>query len=285
MGIVYESLLAIEIPAVIQRYEERDTILYALSLGMGQDPLDAAALRYCYEQDLRALPTLSVVLAHPGSWMRDLDTGIDYTKVVHGEQTLEIHQPLAAAGKVMSRSRVLDVIDKGVGRGAVVVFERRIYDAATDRLLATMTQTNICRANGGFGGPSGTSAAPPAPPRGAPEFVVDLPTRADAALLYRLCADRNPLHVDPGVARAAGFPRPILHGLATFGIVGHALLKSICNYDNERIQSMATRFSTPLFPGETVRTEMWRHGTEVRFRAVALERDVAVLSGHANLRV
>jgi acyl dehydratase len=115
-------------------------------------------------------------------------------------------------------------------------------------------------------------------PERAPDAVCDLPTRPETALIYRLSGDPNPLHVDPAVAKAAGFPRPILHGLATFGIAGHAILKRLCDYDPARLSAIAGRFSAPVFPGETIRTEMWRDGTVVSFRARVLERDVIALN-------
>jgi acyl dehydratase len=286
MSIDYDALLNIQIPDVVQTYNERDTMLYALSIGYGFDPLNEAALSFCYERALKTAPTMPLVLAHPGFWMRDLKTGIDWKKVVHGEQLLELHQPLAPAATVLGKSRVTEIVDKGAGKGALVEFERRLFDQASGELLATMRQVNFCRADGGFGG-SSRSARPPAsnePPSSAPNHVVDLPTRPEAALIYRLSADPNPLHVDPSAARAAGFPRPILHGLATFGIAGHALLAAVCGYASERIRSLSTRFTKPVFPGDTVRTEIWCDDLNVVFRSSVLQRNEVVLSsGRATL--
>jgi acyl dehydratase len=153
-----------------------------------------------------------------------------------------------------------------------------VTDKDSGVLIATLTQTTFCRGDGGFGGPARETPAPHALPERAPDLVCDLPTRPEMALIYRLSADPNPLHVDPDVAKAAGFPRPILHGLATFGVAGHALLKSVCGYDPARLRAMAGRFSAPVFPGETIRTEMWRDGGVVSYRSRVVERDAVVIN-------
>jgi acyl dehydratase len=285
MPIVYEKLLALRIPEVAHLYSEKDTILYALGLGLGQAPMNEDELAFVYEKNLTALPTMAVVLGYPGFWVRDLDTGIDWVKVVHGEQGFRLHRPLAPRGEVVGITRVLDVVDKGAGKGALVYSERRVIDKASGEPIATLTQTTFCRGDGGFGGPS--REAPPShalPDRDA-DLVCDLPTRPEAALIYRLSGDPNPLHVDPTVAQAAGYPRPILHGLATFGIAGHALLRTVCGYDPARLIAMSCRFSAPVFPGETIRTEIWRDGAAVSYRARALERDAVVINnGQAEIK-
>ena len=167
---------------------------------------------------------------------------------------------------------------------ALILSERTIADKATGTLLATINQTTFCRADGGFGGEKRDAPAPHPIPERAPEIVCDLPTRPETALLYRLSGDVNPLHAEPEFAKAAGFPRPILHGLATFGVAGHALLKSLCGYDPARLAAMAGRFSAPVYPGETIRTEIWRDGKVASFRARVLERDVvAVNNGRADI--
>jgi acyl dehydratase len=278
MAIDYDRLLALEIPEIEHNYTERDTILYALGLGLGQDPLDEEALAFVYEGRLKALPTQALVLAYPGLWVRDLDTGIDWVKVVHGEQDVVLHRPVPVAGAVVGATRVVDVIDKGPGKGAIVLSEKRLFEKQSGALIATALQTIICRGDGGFGGPPRAAPKPHALPDRAADLVVDLPTRPESALIYRLSADMNPLHADPAVARAAGFPRPILHGLATFGLTGFAVLKAYCGYDPARLKSLAGRFSSPVFPGETIRTELWRDGGVIGFRARVVERDIVVLN-------
>jgi acyl dehydratase len=284
MPINYEKLLALKIPEVEQTYGPKDTILYALGIGLGHDPLNEDELPFVYDKNLKVLPTFAVVLGWPGFWARDLDTGIDWVKLVAGEQGLVLHRPLPASGTIVGRTRVTEVIDKGPGKGALVYSERVVSHKKSGEKIATVMQTTFCRGDGGFGGPA--REAPPVHPipERVPDFVSDLSTRPEAALIYRLSGDPNPLHVDPAIAKAAGFPRPILHGLATFGIAGHAILKSICGYDPAKLTTIAARYSAPVFPGETIRTEMWRDGNVVSFRARVVERDViAINNGRAEV--
>ncbi len=284
MSIDYDKLLAIEIPDVAHRYGDRETVLYALGLGLGLDPMSEEALSFVTETRLRALPTMATVLGYPGFWLRNLDTGVDWVKVLHGEQAVTLHRPLPPRGSVIGHNRVVDIIDKGPGKGALVYVERRIVEQESGTLLATLRQTAFCRGDGGFGGPKRETPPPHAIPERAPDLVCDLPTSGQTALIYRLSGDDNPLHSDPSVARAAGYPRPILHGLASFGIAGYAILKMACGCEPARLSAIAARFSTPVFPGETIRTEMWRDGALVSFRARALERDViAINNGRAEV--
>ena len=262
-------------------YTERDTMHYALCVGAGRDPLDPVGLRFAYEADLQALPTMAVVLGYPGSWMSDPASGIDYRKVVHGENTLVVHRPLPVAATVIGRTRVTRVVDKGAGKGAVVTAERTITDKASGTLLATIGHVTFCRADGGFATDNAPGDAPAPPlarvPERAPDACDDLPTRTDLALFYRLLADRNPLHADPGAAKAAGFARPILHGLASYGIAGLAIVRHACEGDATRLRALRVRFTAPVYPGETLRTEIWREPTRVAFRMRAVERDTLVL--------
>lgn len=284
MAIDYDALMAWPFPDIEQTYEARDTILYALGIGLGADPLDPGQLRFVYEEGLAALPSMAVVLGYPGLWMRDPETGIDWVKVLHGEQAFEIHQPLPAEGTVIGRTKVTGIVDKGAGKGALVYTERSIHDKASGEKLASLTSTTFCRGNGGFGGPDGPVLQPHPVPEGEPDEICDLPTITQAALIYRLSGDLNPLHADPQIARAAGFDRPILHGLCTLGVAGHAILKACCGYEPGRLKSLRLRFSAPVYPGETIRTEIWRDGNAVSFRSRVVERDVVVLNnGYAEL--
>lgn len=283
MAIDPEFLLALDIPDVEHTYTARDTMLYALGIGLGHDPMNEDELTFVYEKDLRALPTMTCVLAHSRAW-REQPTGIDWLKVVHGEQSFRIHKPLPASGTLIGKMRITDVVDKGAGRGAVLHTERTLWDKSTGAHIATLVHTTFCRGDGGFGMPKRDSPPPHAIPDRAPDAVCDLPTRPEAALIYRLSGDYNPLHSEPAHAKAAGFPRPILHGLATFGVAGHALLKTLCGYDPARLIAMEGRFSAPVFPGETIRTEMWRDGSIVSYRARVAGRDViAITNGRAEI--
>lgn len=280
-----KKLQSLHIPDVAQRYTERDVILYALAIGLGQDPLDVRQLAFVTERDLRPFPTFAVTLAFSPFWLRDLDTGVTFDKVLHGAESLVLHRPLPAHGYVTGRMRIIDIADKGAEKGAVLTCERMILDEGTGETLATLTETVFCRGDGGFGGPVGKSVPPHPIPARNPDFTCDLPTRPETALLYRLLGDRNPLHYDPATARAAGFDRPILHGLATFGVVGHALLRIVCDYDSRRLSAMAARFTAAVYPGETIRTELWQDGNIVSFRARVVERDRVVIDhGRAEVR-
>lgn len=287
MPIDYDKLLAIKIPDVVQTYGEKETILYALGLGLGLglDPMSEEALSFVTEPRLQALPTMATVLGYPGFWLRNLDTGVDWVKVLHGEQSVTLHRPLPPRGAVVGHNRVIDIIDKGPGKGALLYVERKVIDRQSGELLATLNQTAFCRGDGGFGGPKRDAPAPHPIPDRAPDLVCDLPTSPQSALIYRLSGDNNPLHSDPAIAKAAGYPRPILHGLASFGVAGYALLKSTAGCDPARLTSIAGRFSAPVFPGETIRTEIWRDGSVVSFRARVMERDViAINNGRAEVR-
>jgi acyl dehydratase len=260
-------------------------MLYALGVGLGHDPLNAEELAFVYEKNLKVLPSMAAVLGYVGFWARDLDTGIDWVKLVNGEQGFVLHRPLKPEGVVIGRQRITEVVDKGAGKGALVYTERKITDTASGDLIATVTQTSFCRGDGGFGGPPRETPPPHPIPERAPDAVCDLGTRPEAALIYRLSGDRNPLHAEPAVAKAAGFERPILHGLATFGVAGHAVLKAMCGYDPDKLAAFSCRFSGPVFPGETIRTEMWRDGAVVSFRSRVIERDVvAINNGRAEVR-
>ena len=276
----YHRLKNWKFDEVRQTYAPRDTILYALGVGLGTDPMDEDELRYVFEESdgFAALPTMAVVLGSPGFWARDPESGIDWVRILHGEQKLELHAPIPVEATISARSRVIGVVDKGAGRGALILTERTLTDAGTGTPLATLTSTTFARGNGGYGGPSDEAPAPHRLPDRAPDAVTDLPTVARAALVYRLSGDWNPLHASPDVARAAGFEKPILHGLCTLGVAGHALLRSCCGYDARRLRSMQLRFSAPVYPGETIRTEIWQDGPEVSFRSRVVERDVVVLN-------
>ena len=281
-----DKLLARRFDDVEHSYSERDTMLYALGLGCGADPMDVADLRFVYENGagLAALPTMPVVLGISFGWMQEPATGIDYMQVLHGEQGLELHGPVPASGTVVGRTRIVDIVDKGAAKGAFVYTTRDVSETASGRKIATLTQTTVLRGNGGFGGAARPS--PPAhriPARPA-DLAVDLATLPQAALIYRLSGDTNPLHADPTVAKMAGFERPILHGLCSFGVAGRALLKACCGNDPAGLKSMAVRFSAPVYPGETIRTEIWRDGATISFRARVLERDVVVIdNGRAEI--
>lgn len=290
MALDPDKLLALRIPDTAQRYTFKDSLLYALSLGYGADPLDADELPYVYEGvpgGQRVAPSMAVILAHPGYWPRTLDSGLDWVRIVHAEQGLELHRPLPAQAEVIGLSRVVSAIDKGKDKGALITYERRIVERASGELLCTITQVMMARGDGGFGGPAGQPApqAPPSIPERPADRVYELPTAPQMALLYRLNADWNPLHADPSVARKAGFERPILHGLASWGVAVRAVLRGALGHDAERVASIFGRFTAPVYPGETLRTELWLEPNAVAFRVRVVERDLVVINnGRVGLR-
>jgi acyl dehydratase len=278
----YDAIMAFRPADIVVNYGARECILYALGIGLGMDPLDARQLRFVYEKDLVAFPTLAVVLGWPGR-MTDPKFGIDARMVVAAGLKVVLHRPLAAADRLISRPRIKDVVDLGEGSGAIIMATRELVTPAGDT-VATVDNSTLARKHGGFGGKLTQAPQPHAMPPGLPQIVCDLPTPPNLALLYRLNGDENPLHVEPELARKVGFDRPILHGAASFGIAAHAVLRQI-DYRAEALLSIEARFARPVFPGDTLRTELWRDGPRISFQCRAVGRDDFVLgNGLAVLR-
>ena len=194
------ALLAHEFPEIRQTYAARDAILYALGIGLGEDPLNPLDLRFLLETDLSVLPTMAVTLCTPGMWVREPKLGINVTKLVHAAQAAKFHNPLPPTANVVATARIASLADRGEGKGAMVVLERNISNADTGVPYCTLEQTLLLRADGGFGGQPQAKTAPVAPPDRAPDEVVSFATSARAALIYRLSGYWNPLHYDPAVA-------------------------------------------------------------------------------------
>ncbi|MFD2250003.1 acyl dehydratase [Pseudochelatococcus lubricantis] len=276
MALNVDALEAWAFPRLEQDYTDKDTMLYAVSLGFGQDPLDPAQLPFVFENGLTAVPTMPAILCHPGRWTADPALGVTLSKVVHGEQRVFLHRPLAPVGRLYARARVAAVEDKGE-KGAVIHAARTMFDAQTGAPVASVLHSSFCRADGGFGRSFGpVPRATPCPER-ISDYEVDVATRPEQALIYRLNSDRNPLHADPAYAAKAGFDRPILHGLCTYGLAVRALLPTVADGDAAAIRSVECRFSRPVFPGETVRFEIWSERDRAHFRARVEARNVTVL--------
>jgi acyl dehydratase len=273
-----ERIRDMVIEPITQTYDFRDTILYALGLGCGADPLDRSDLRYVYEKDLVCLPSFANVLCHPGFWAQKPEYGIDWVKILHAEQDLTIHGALPATGTVRGEYAVTGIEDKGEGRGALLHQTKRLYNAGDGTLLATVRSTLFMRGDGGQGGFGEAAPTPDAVPDGEPDSIIEMETLPRQALIYRLSGDYNPIHADPDLAAKAGFDMPILHGLCTHGIATRAILRGFCNNDASKLTSMFVRFSKPVMPGETIRCEFFETGPgQLRFRAIAKERGAVVL--------
>ena len=254
---------------------ERDTILYALGVGLGVPSDDVRQLPFLFEEGLRALPTMAAALGYRGFWLKDPATGVDWKRVLHGEHAIRLHGELPVSGVVVSRQHVSALIDRGEGKGAVLTLTREI-SREDGTPLATIEHLSLLRGDGGFGRSFGAAEPPPPLPSRAADQLVDLPMLERSALIYRLLGDYNPLHIDPTVSAAAGFPRPIVHGLCTYGLVGHAILRGALDYREERMRALRGRFTAPVFPGEMIRIELWQEKAGIGVRATAVERAAVV---------
>jgi len=285
MALNYDELMARSDDDIPFSYSDTESMLYALCVGMGSDPINGKELPYVFERGgvPSTVPTLATVLV-PDMFPPDL--GWDYSQVLHSEQRMRLYRPLPAAADLKINKRVVGAYDRGPSRGALILLEAEGRLASDETVLFTLGCTIVARGDGGFGGPSGKGPAPHRAPRREPDLSCDISTRTDQALFYRLTGDRNPLHADPAAASAVGFERPILHGLCTFGVACNAILKTICDYDYTLIEEFDARFSAPVLPGDTITTEMWQDGNIVSFRCTAKERDIVVLrNGKCALRV
>ncbi|HVZ91765.1 MAG TPA: MaoC/PaaZ C-terminal domain-containing protein [Rhizomicrobium sp.] len=276
MPIVYDELMQAKSLGQTASYTDRDTMLYALGVGFMRDPMNADELKFVYENNLQTVPTMATVIG----WGRSSTlarAGINYLMVVHGEQRLAMHKPLPSAAEVVFDERVTGVFDKGKDKGAIIVTERTIREKDGEK-LCTLSATIFARGDGGFGGPKEGAPEPHPIPARAPDLSHECDTRPDQAFLYALSGDRNPLHRDPSIARMAGFPRPILHGLCTYGTACRAIVSTVCKYDATKIAGFDVRMSAPVFPGETIVTEMWIDGPIVSFRCRLKEREAIVIN-------
>ncbi|WP_316214768.1 MULTISPECIES: MaoC family dehydratase [unclassified Bradyrhizobium] len=278
MPINYEDLMALKNIGQTYAYSDREVMLYAYGIGMGADPMDEKELAFVNEacaepRPLKVVPTFASVAAWgagPG------EMNLNRVLVVDGERDITFHKPLAVAAKITADSTVLAVSDKGKDKGAVIRHQTVLRDES-GAALATLVASRFARGDGGFGGPSGGIPDPHPVPARAPDLSVDIATRPDQALVYRLCGDRNPLHSDPEFARRAGFPRPILHGMCTYGITCRAVLQTYADYDPSAFKLHAARFSSPVFPGETVTVDLWKDGNVISFEARVKARGVTVI--------
>jgi acyl dehydratase len=274
-----------ELPELEFSWTASDVLLYHLGLGAGAAPTDPGELRYVLEDRLRVLPTFGVVAPNFRTFeppaVRFPGIDIDLAKVLHGKQSITVHRPIPVSGKARARSRIAEVWDKG--KAAVIVQESSVAD--TDGLPLWTTRSSIfARDEGGFSGSRGPSEGVEVPDR-APDSVVEMPVLPQQALLYRLCGDRNPLHADPDFAARAGFPRPILHGLCSYGMVCKSVVDSMLDGDVARVSSFSAKFAGVVFPGETLRTRVWSDDDRLILTTSVVERDDAPVLTDSVLRL
>jgi acyl dehydratase len=272
-----EALRAFQLKPLEHAYTTKDSILYALGLGYGEQPDDPHQLQFVYEKGLKAVPSACVVLAHPGFWVNQPSLGIDWIKILHGEQSFEIFKPLPPEGAVRGEYEITSIEDRGPDKGAMMHVTKRLFASASSELVALVGSVYMLRGDGGQGG-FGNPPPPPEPINDAtPDLVYELTTLPQSALIYRLSGDLNPIHADPAAAAKAGFPRPILHGLCSMGLATRALIAAVAGHDPTRLKSVSVRFSRPVFPGETLHVEIFGNAGIYRFRAISRERNLVVL--------
>lgn len=264
-----------ELPEVTFSWTASDVALYHLAVGAARDPLDAAGLRYVDDAAPKVLPTFATVAATfhatqaPTVSFPGID--IDLAKVVHGSQQITAHRPLPPEGKATTRKRIVEVQDKG---SAAVIISEGVTVDETGEPLWTERSSIFAKGEGGFGGERGASSKVAYPDR-APDVTLQVPTLPNQALLYRLCGDRNPLHSDPAFAAAAGFPRPILHGLCTYGSVCRAVVDELLDGDVVAVADFSATFAGVVFPGETLDVAVWDEADRLLVTASVIDRENA----------
>lgn len=285
MAIKYDELMALKNMGQKYSWTDREVMLYAYGIGLGADPMDEKELSfvneaYFTERPLKVVPTFASVAAW-GSGPGEM--GLNKLLVVDGERDITFHKPLPVAAKITADSSVLGVFDKGKDKGLVIRHQTVLKDEQGEA-LATLVASRFARGDGGIGGSSQGQPEPHQVPTRAPDKTVDISTRPDQALIYRLCGDRNPLHSDPEFAKRGGFPRPILHGMCTYGLTCRGVLQTYADYDPTAFKRHAVRFSSPVYPGETVSMDLWKDGNVISFEAKVKERGVTVIkSGRTEL--
>jgi len=262
---------------VERQWNAHQCMLYALGVGAGLDELQFATNKH-----QEVLPTFAVIIGGGGVPLGQIGK-FNPVMLVHGEQAIEVLRPIPTEGKIRSQGRIGGIYDKG--SGAVVELESESTDPETGEVLLRTRSSIFLRGEGGFGGDRGPSGPRNPVPERRPDHEVTYTTREDQALLYRLSGDMNPLHSDPDFAKRAGFPKPILHGLCTYGFTGRALLHALCGSDPARFRSMEGRFAKPVFPGQSLTVQMWVEGSEALFQTVTDAGDVVISQGRCGFEL
>lgn len=275
MPIDLNTALGAQLPSQDFSWTASDVALYALGVGAAGDPMDTTGLEYIHDTAPKVLPSFATVAAtmnvteaprvsFPG-------VEIDLAKVVHGSQSVRLHRPIPAAGEATTTTTIAEIQDKG--SAAVIIQESETVSSDGEKLWTSRSGI-FARGEGGFGGERGTSEKVAYPEREA-DHTLEVATLPQQALIYRLCGDRNPLHSDPAFAEAAGFPRPILHGLCSYGLVLRAVVDEVLGGDVTRVHGYGVTFGGIFFPGETMRIRVWQEGTQLLVAATVVERDDA----------
>jgi acyl dehydratase len=281
MAIDPQTALASKLPIETDSYGVKDVILYHQGIGATAppaDPLDPKLLEYVYEKNLKVVPSFGVIPAFPLMFPTLENTpglNIDLAKVLHGEQETELHRPIPSAAEVEHQPRISNIYDKG--KAALVIVEVVTTEKGGDP-ICTNKFSAFVRDAGGFGGDSGPHAVNKVPDERAPDYIIETKTSPTQALLYRLTGDMNPLHADPQVAKAAGFPKPILQGLCTYGIACKAVIDHALDGDVTRVGSYGVRFAGPIFPGETLVTKVWKMDDKLLISSHSKESEGWVLT-------
>ena len=274
MTINYDEIMNLTSENVEISYSDKDSILYSLGIGLGNDPMNLNELKYVYENSQSVLPSMATNFQYHSPLL--LKTNINFIMVVHGEQRLSITNALPVSGDFIANAKVIGCYDKGPARGAIIEVETTVKNKKNNEEICKLVSTTFARGDGGFGGPDSPKKEIFIPD-GEPDYVSEVSTKPDQALIFRLSGDYNPLHSDPNFAKAAGFEKPILHGMCTYGIACRSLVNEICENDASKLKRFDCRFSSPVYPGETIITEMWKKDKMIYFNSKVKERDKLVL--------
>ena len=274
MTINYDEIMNLTSENVEISYSDKDSILYSLGIGLGNDPMNLNELKYVYENSQSVLPSMATNFQYHSPLL--LKTNINFIMVVHGEQRLSITNALPVSGDFIANAKVIGCYDKGPARGAIIEVETTVKNKKNNEEICKLVSTTFARGDGGFGGPDSPKKEIFIPD-GEPDYVSEVSTKPDQALIFRLSGDYNPLHSDPNFAKAAGFEKPILHGMCTYGIACRSLVNEICENDASKLKRFDCRFSSPVYPGETIVTEMWKNDKMIYFSSKVKERDKLVL--------
>ena len=274
MTINYDEIMNLTSENVEISYSDKDSILYSLGIGLGNDPMNLNELKYVYENSQSVLPSMATNFQYHSPLL--LKTNINFIMVVHGEQRLSITNALPVSGDFIANAKVIGCYDKGPAHGAIIEVETTVKNKKDNEEICKLVSTTFARGDGGFGGPDSPKKEIFIPD-GEPDYVSEVSTKPDQALIFRLSGDYNPLHSDPNFAKAAGFEKPILHGMCTYGIACRSLVNEICENDASKLKRFDCRFSSPVYPGETIITEMWKKDKMIYFNSKVKERDKLVL--------